>query len=99
MSVSKKISVSLPVDSINDLDMLSRHLGVSRSALLSGLLGVSLPRLSVRIAVSDSIAELDAETDAEIGLAPKRYTSSSKENLDRYLGNLFNGDQYDLFDR
>jgi predicted DNA-binding protein len=90
MSSSKKISVSLPSECINDLDLLSRHLGVSRSALLSGLLELSLPKLAIRIALT--------EASIEDG-APKRYTSSSKTALDSYLASLFRGAQYDLFDR
>lgn len=87
MSASvKKISCSLPHSLVCDLDLLARSLGVSRSALLSGLLfeGVTAMAEFVRKAGEDTSPDY-VQTRRAVDSALEEISSSIKE-LQSHVG-------------
>lgn len=79
----KKISCSLPEPLVRDLDLLAVSLGVSRSALLSGLLfdGVTTMAGFVRDAQSDTSPD-HASTKRAVSSALDDISASIKELQD-----------------
>lgn len=92
----KRITVSLPSSVVDDLAYISSLLGISRSALLSGVLGNSLP--VVRSAVATLATELIKPRDGEDSTdVMKRYRSETRAIIDSLVGDLMEGGQDDLF--
>lgn len=81
----RKISVSLPSDLVNDLDIVSKALGVSRSAILSSVLVPSVSPMK-EIILQLGVDSLDASvSDADV---VKRYRDGSKAHVDSLLKSL-----------
>jgi len=82
-----KVTVSLPDDSLDELDAVAAVLGVTRSAALSAILNHTLTRAQNRLVINTF-------QDYELRQATlKRYTSSSKAQIDRDLDNLILGSE------
>jgi len=83
---ASKVSFSVPSDSIDELDAIASALGVTRSAALSAILSRTLSQAQNHLAVV-------AKTNYELQLASaKRYTSSSKDQIDCDLEALILGE-------
>lgn len=83
---ASKVSFSVPSDSIDELDAIASALGVTRSAALSAIINRTLSQAQNHLAVV-------AKTNYELQLASaKRYTSSSKDQIDRDLEALILGE-------
>ena len=82
-SNTRKISVSLPSDVVDNLDYVSENMGVTRSALLTGLLN------EASSAMADAIRAGDAELDT-VGKAEKvkRAVSSNLDALNSRIEDL-----------
>lgn len=57
----KRITVSLPPETLEQLDLVSKGLGLSRSAFLSSFLGQSLPALC---ALASNVVEAEKTGDS-----------------------------------
>jgi len=75
-----KISISLPAETISDLDHISKSLGYSRSALISVLL---VPSVDGMMSVVGSLP-LDSPSDSEL----KRFRGDSKKNLSSLVDDI-----------
>lgn len=90
---TKRITLSLPSDVVSNLDFLSEAMGVSRSALVSALMGDILPPL---IPLAKITIQGVSEGDS------RRYRGEFVAELDAMLGRLtegMEGVQDDLFNK
>lgn len=84
----KRVTLSLPSKVVSDLDFVSKSLGVSRSALVSGLLADILPPLIPLASIAhSSVSESDS----------RRYRGEFKAEMQAMLSQLSEGLQDDLF--
>jgi len=88
MSDLKRVSISMPADLVENLDYVSRRLGISRSAFLTQtLLDARLDRLR---AVLASIPEDSSEADTRRYRGDSRdYIRHQLERVQRLQGGLF----------
>lgn len=89
MAGFKRVSLSLPSEVVDDLDYISKRLGISRSAFVSQML-LSVELGSVRALVA-SIPESPTDADA------RRFRGDSREFVREQLEKL-QGLQGGLFD-
>ena len=82
MSNFKRCSVSLPVESVGQLDFLSKRLKMSRSALLSAILSEALPSL-VQI-VSTLPVDPSKATEADA----RRFRGATADALSKQIGDI-----------
>lgn len=82
-SNTRKISVSLPAGVVDDLDFVSSNIGITRSALLTGLLGDASSAMASAIRAGD--AEFDAGAREE---KVKRAVSSNLDTLNSRIEDL-----------
>lgn len=82
---ARKISVSLPSDTVDDLDYIAWNMGISRSAFLSACLASSLPLLreGVNLAGVDAINGANDYEDMV-----RRYRTSTKAQIDSMFSEL-----------
>ena len=93
---SRKISVSLPSEVVDDLDLIAHLSNTSRSAFLSAVLVKSLPL------IKDGVISLcEAVSAGSEGVSDdvvvKRYRSASRDVIDSFLASLDEEIQHDLF--
>lgn len=82
---ASKVTFTVPSESLDELDHVASALGVTRSAALSAILHNTLSKTQNRIAVQ-------AHQNYELSLvASKRYTASSKAQIDLDLEALILG--------
>lgn len=97
----KRVTVSLPVHVLEDIDAIATLMGLGRSAFLSSLLAQTLPlsRATAETLMAKSIRQLELDRasglDSEICL--KRYRDSSRASIDSLIDSLLAGGQNDLF--
>jgi len=87
----RKVTVSLPVDVVSNLDHISKKMRVSRSALLSSLLASSLPSL---VTVVDCLPDPGVELT---GSDARRLRGVSGQVIGDEIARLISGGQDDLF--
>jgi len=89
---TKRITVSLPVGVVDQLDFVSKKFQLSRSALLSGLLTESLPTLvQVAEAMPDDLMDV-SDSDA------RRFRGETAKTITELVEKLTGaGDQLDAF--
>lgn len=92
----RRITVSLPCSVASDLDAVSLALSVSRSALLSGLLCQFLPQLRDAV-LSESAVDLGFTSNSASEGVLRRYRSSNKDLLDRYINAIGRGHNTEFF--
>jgi len=78
----KRVTLSLPVGTVKDMDLLAHTLGLSRSAFVSGLLSQILPPM---IPLCHAAAKVCSESDS------KRYRGDSIAEIDNLVGLLQSG--------
>ncbi len=78
MSV-KRVTLSLPIRVLDDLDFVSKTLGLSRSSFVSGMLSSSLPPL---VPICHNMSSKDSSGDS------KRYRGDAKEEIKTLVQNL-----------
>lgn len=91
MSGTKRLSITLSVAQVDDLDFIAHKLSMSRSALISTLLNESLPALrQIASAISDT-ADNATEQDA------RRLRGASARVIGDQIAGLLDpqGDLYD----
>jgi hypothetical protein len=91
MSSTKRCSVSLPTDLVDQLDFVSGRLKVSRSACLSALLSEALPDIVQLVSVLPDDPSMATEADA------RRFRGVTADILSKQIGDLIRGGQDDLF--
>lgn len=97
---SRKISVSLPSNIVDDLDLLAHLAGVSRSGFLSAVLVKSLPAVKdATISLCEAISEDVSKGgfDGSSADVVKRYRSASKGIVDSFIASLDDEVQHDMF--
>lgn len=97
----KRVTVSLPVHVVEDVDAIASLMGVGRSAFLSSLLSQTLPlaRATAETLMQKTIKQLEQDhasgVDSETCL--KRYRDSSRASIDSLIDSLLAGGQDDIF--
>lgn len=92
MSSTKRCSVSLPSDVVDQLDFVSTRMRVSRSALLSALLSEAMPGLVQIISTLPADPTTATEADA------RRFRGATADVLSKQIGDIIRaGGQDDLF--
>lgn len=87
-----RVTVSMPDDLLSDLDYVAGRFGISRSGVVTGLLGQVLP--SVREIAALLPPEVSEATEADV----KRFRGASAEIISRQIAKLLAGEvQHDLF--
>lgn len=88
----RKVTVSLPPSVVDDLDLISSSVGLSRSALLSSVLSESLPALKSTVVTLVGLSNPNGSDASQ-----QRYNSSSKDAINDYIRKITSGGQDDLF--
>lgn len=92
MSSTKRCSVSLPTELVEQLDFVAGRMKVSRSALLSALLSEAMPGLVHIISVLPEDPSMVTEADA------RRFRGATADVLSKQIGDIIRaGGQDDLF--
>lgn len=79
-----RVTISLPPSTLEQLDFVSRQLGVSRSAFVSSLLGEVLPPL---VPMAQLVSSASEGSEAEF----KRYRGDFASELDSMVRKLNSG--------
>ena len=90
----RKVTMSLPPSVVDELDHISKVMGLSRSGFLSSLLSEALPPLRATL---DTLVELEASSEGDSEASQQRRNADSQEAIDAYLRGIVGGVQDDLF--
>ena len=82
-SNTRKISISLPSDVVDNLDYVSKNMGVTRSALLTGLLNEASSAMANAIRAGDAALGTDGKAEKV-----KRAVSSNLDALNSRIEDL-----------
>lgn len=86
-----RVTVSLPDDLVDSIDLVANRFEVSRSGLLAALLSQMMPPIVEIAAVMPNPSE--GVTDADV----KRFRGASADIISKQIAGLLMGGQDDLF--